>query len=78
MLGELAALGAGFMFFLMVAVIWETIWKGMGLWYAARNGHKGWYVAILVLNTLGILPIIYILMYTKKKQTTKVVKKRRK
>ncbi len=52
-------------FFLFIAVIWELFWKAIGLWKAARNGQKYWYVAILLLNTLGILPIAYIYVFQK-------------
>lgn len=70
MFEALALLGAGFIF-LILALIWEMIWKGIALWYAARNDHLGWYVAILVVNSLGILPMIYLILYAKKKQTAK-------
>ena len=71
MAGLLPLLGFGFgfmMFFIVLLVIWELIWKGIALWYAARNGHKGWFIAILILNTAGILPIIYILCCAKPKK----------
>ncbi len=45
---------------LIPLIVWSIIWKGIGLWKAARNEHKGWFIAILVFNTLGLLPIIYI------------------
>lgn len=41
-------------------LLWSIVWKGIALWYAARNGHKVWFVVLLVLNTAGILDIIYI------------------
>ena len=47
---------------LIVIMIWEVIWKGIGLWHSAQNKQKGWFVAILILNTLGLLPIIYLLL----------------
>jgi len=47
---------------LVVLAIWELIWKGFALWKAAQNKEKGWFIAILILNTAGILPIIYLLM----------------
>lgn len=48
---------------LLIGIVWELTWKGLGMWKAARNDHKGWYTAILVLNTVGILPIIYLLTH---------------
>lgn len=47
--------------------IWVTIWKGIALWKAARNSQKKWFIALMILNTLGILEIVYILFFSKKK-----------
>lgn len=48
---------------LVVLAVWELIWKGLALWRAARQNQSGWYLAILILNTVGILPIIYLLLH---------------
>ncbi len=48
---------------LLIISIWSLIWKGFGLWYSSRNGQRNWFVAILLLNTLGLLPIIYLIWY---------------
>ncbi len=53
---------------LMLIIIWSLIWKGFALWKAARVGSKPWFVIILVLNTLGILEIIY--LFAVKPRTT--------
>ena len=45
---------------MVTVVIWELVWKGLALWRAGRNNHPGWFVALLLLNTAGILPIIYL------------------
>ena len=50
-------------------VLWETAWKGIALWRAGRNGHKGWFIAILILNTIGILPIVYVFCFSKRGQS---------
>ncbi|MBS3163262.1 hypothetical protein J4427_01070 [Candidatus Woesearchaeota archaeon] len=68
MLETLALLGTGFLALIIVLSIWEAIWKGFGMWRSARNGHLVWFVCILVLNTIGILPIIYLLLHPKKKR----------
>lgn len=49
------------LFFILVA--WEGVWKGIALWRAGRNNHVAWFVCIFVFNTLGILPIIYLLWF---------------
>jgi hypothetical protein len=53
---------------IVVLAIWEIVWKLIGLWKAARAGHKAWFICIAVFNTMGILPIIYIMMNKNKKQ----------
>jgi len=52
---------------LVILVIWDLIWKSLGLWSSARNGQKGWFIAMLIVNSLGILPIIYLLWFKPKK-----------
>ena len=47
---------------------WTIPWKGVALWKAAKNHHKGWFVALLLLNTLAILEIIYIFYFSKPKK----------
>ena len=48
--------------------IWELVWKGFGLWHSAQNKQKGWYVAMLLLNTAGLLPIIYLIWFKPKQK----------
>ena len=55
----------------MLLIAWEIVWKGIALWKAARNNQSRWFVAILVINTLGILPIVYLKFFQKKKPKTK-------
>lgn len=49
----------------IVIVLWTIILKGYALWYAARSGQKRWFIALLVLNTLGFLEIIYLVWFRK-------------
>jgi len=53
---------------ILLIVLWTLPWKGVALWKAAKNTHKIWFVALLVLNTLAILEIIYIFFFSKKKE----------
>ena len=41
------------LFALLIVSVWELVWKGLGLWHSAKNGQKGWFVVILIFNTLG-------------------------
>ena len=52
---------------IILAVAWSMVWKGIALWRAGRNGHLVWFIVLLVVNTLGILPIIYIFAFSRKK-----------
>jgi|CXWL01.1.fsa_nt_gi hypothetical protein len=54
------ALIGPFIGLILIAVLWSVAWKGYALWLAARNGHKWWFIALLLINTLAILEIIYI------------------
>jgi len=47
-------------------VVWEAVWKGIGLWKAARNSQRNWFIALLLLNTACILPIVYIKFFQAK------------
>ena len=51
---------------IIVLAIWDSVWKLIALWKAARNNHLAWFICIGVINTVGILPIVYILMHRKK------------
>jgi hypothetical protein len=45
---------------LLLVTAWTISWKGIALWKAAQNKSKPWFIALLLINTLGILEIIYI------------------
>lgn len=61
----------------VIAILWELIWKGLALWKSARSGQTKWFIAILIINSLGILPIIYLAFFQGNKPKKKVRKKRR-
>jgi methionyl-tRNA synthetase len=50
----------------ILAAIWTIPWKGVALWRAARNRSTPWFVVLLIINTLGVLEIIYIFAFSKK------------
>ncbi|HTP56994.1 MAG TPA: DUF5652 family protein [Candidatus Paceibacterota bacterium] len=43
---------------------WSIVWKGLALWKAAQKGSKPWFVVFLVVNTLGILEILYYYVFS--------------
>jgi len=54
----------------ILLMIWSLAWKGIALWKAGRLGQKVWFVILLVVNTVGILEIIYIFAVARKKEKT--------
>lgn len=45
---------------LLILALWSVFWKGLALWHAGRKGHAKWFVVLLIVNTAGILDIIYL------------------
>lgn len=56
---------SGFGGILIVFMVWSLFWKGLSLWHAGRKGQSKWFIALLLLNTLGILDIIYLFVILK-------------
>lgn len=55
---------------LLLILAWSLPWKGVALWRAATNQQKRWFVALLLLNTLALLEIVYLFYFSKKKPKT--------
>jgi len=55
--------------FLLPIVVWSLVWKGWALWKAARAESKVWFVVLLIVNTIGILDILYIFLFCKSQKT---------
>jgi len=41
-------------------------WKGMAPWKVAHYSHKGWFITLFIINTAGILEILYIYIFSKR------------
>jgi len=63
LLPVLAILGPLF----ILIILWSIFWKGLALWHSARRGEQWWFVALMVVHTLGILEIIYLFFFAKLK-----------
>lgn len=64
----LEGLAPGFLMLIIVAMVWDAIWKAIGLWKSGRNKQISWFVCIFIFNTIGILPIIYLLFFQKNRE----------
>ena len=67
---------SSFMWIVIILILWEIVWKGIALWKTGRNNQLAWFVCVLIFNTIGILPIIYLAFFQKKKGETKQKKKK--
>ncbi len=54
--------------FIFIILIWDLIWKGIALWKAGKNKQRNWFIALLVINTIGLLPIIYLRFFSSTKK----------
>ncbi len=56
---------------IIIIVLWSIFWKALALWRAVENNQKIWFLIILLLNTLGILEIIYLKFFQMVKRKAK-------
>ena len=54
-----------------LAVVWSLAWKGIALWQAGQRKQLPWFIAILIVNTFGLLEIFYLFAYHYKPNGTK-------
>ena len=50
----------------LITILWVLPWKVFSLWTASKNNHKIWFVILVIVNTFGILEIIYVFVVAKK------------
>ncbi len=59
------------MVLIIAIMIWKLIWYGLAIYRTIENKQKIWFVVLfvcsIVLNDLGLLPILYILFDNNKK-----------
>ncbi len=79
--GLATQLGIPFWLFAII-LVWIVVWKLLALWKSARNNHAFWFIAVALINTVGILEILYIYVFSKmgkkpeKKKSSKKKSKR--
>jgi len=63
-------ISAIFIILFIMLLIWTYFWKAAALWHAVRNKDKVWFVVFLLVNTIGILDMIYLFGIEKVKTDT--------
>ncbi len=53
---------------IVIIALWTLPWKGVALWKSAQQNEKWWFVALLIIQTVAILEILYIFVFSRKKE----------
>lgn len=62
---------------IIVLSIWQLVWKGIALWRSSQLKQRNWFIALFILiplNDMGILEIIYLFWFAKKRLTISELK----
>lgn len=54
---------------LILLTLWTIPWKALALWHSSKNNDKTWFIAVMIINTVGILEILYLFVFAKEKLT---------
>lgn len=71
LLTDLSNLSPWVIALIVVAIIWEAVWKLIGMWKAAKDSSVPWFIVLAIFNTVGILPILYIYVFSDRKASRK-------
>lgn len=69
--------GFGFFKFLIPLMLLDLVLRGIALWRSAKKDQGVWFIALLIVNSMGILPLIYLLLNREVKVASKKVSKRK-
>jgi hypothetical protein len=65
-MNELSTMPSWVSWLIVFSIVWTLPWKAVALWKSAKTGDKVWFIMLLILNTLGILEIFYIFVFSKR------------
>lgn len=51
--------------FFILIMVWSLLWKGLALWHSSQRKQGWWFIILLLLNTAGILELIYLFAIAK-------------
>lgn len=54
--------------------LWSLLWRGLALWKSAKLGQRNWFIVLFIVTTVGILDIVYLFGFAKKKMTLQDLK----
>lgn len=53
------------MWLIWAITIWDLAWRAVGVWKSTMKKQPIWSVVFVLFQTLGILPILYIFVFSK-------------
>lgn len=56
--------------FIYILLIADLFLRGIALYRTARKDQKVWFVALLIVNSLGVLPLVYMFLNRDSSTTT--------
>ena len=56
---------------IIILMVADLILRGLALYKSAQKEQKFWFIALLIVNSVGILPLIYLLLEKKHKKGKK-------
>jgi hypothetical protein len=51
---------------IVILALFDSVMKLIALWKSARNNHLVWFICLAIFNTIGILPIVYLVLNKQK------------
>ena len=52
----------------ILLALFDGVMKLIAMWYAAGRKQLAWFICLAIFNTVGILPIIYLLLHRENKE----------
>jgi hypothetical protein len=53
---------------IILITVWDLTWRCVAVWNSTKNNQKVWSIMFVLLQTAGILPILYMLFFQKKRK----------
>lgn len=72
----LESLGLIPIWLIAIVLIWSLTWKGLALWKSARKNSPVWFIILLIVNTIGVLEILYIYVFSEMECCKKTEKRK--
>ena len=49
-------------YWLLALFVWDLFWRAIALWRAAQRKDQLWFIIMVIINSAGVIPILYLLL----------------